>query len=72
MAKTSVKKIAKANPSVDATQVTETLVLVERLRKAGVAFPSFKLVLPFSKRISKVEDNRTTLHVRKRSTSETP
>lgn len=68
MAKMNIKKMIKANPSVDAEQVGEALVLVERLRAGGFVNTPFKLIHPFSKRISKVEDNRPVCHLRKRST----
>jgi len=67
MAKMNIKKIIKANPSVDADQVGETLVIVERLRAGGFVTAPFNLIHPFSKRISKTEDNRPVCHLRRRS-----
>jgi hypothetical protein len=56
----NAKKIIKANPSVNATQLKETLKIIEELREAGVSMSShYRLILPFSKRVSKSEDNRT-------------
>lgn len=60
--KINIKKTIKANPSVNAAQLKETLRVIQELREAGVSMSShYRLILPFSKRVSKSEDNKSVV-----------
>jgi len=57
--KLDIKKLLKANPSVDAEKLTAALKLIRELKKSGVIINSgYDLAIPFSKRVVQVDENR--------------
>jgi hypothetical protein len=66
--KLNVKKLLKANPSVDPTRLVEVLKVVQELKKTGVIVTAgYDLTLPFSKRVSQVDENRQIGRLPRRS-----
>jgi len=65
--KLNIKELLKANPSVDAEKLAETLKLIRELKQSGVIVNrGYDLAIPFSKRVVQVDDNRESSQIRKR------
>jgi hypothetical protein len=65
--KLNMKKLLKANPSVDAAQLMEALRLIRELKKSGTFVTSgYDLAIPFSKRVVQVDENRQLNRLPKR------
>jgi hypothetical protein len=57
--KLNVKKLLKANPSVDAKKLLEAIKLMRELKESGVVPRSgYNLALPFSKRVVQTDGGR--------------
>jgi hypothetical protein len=55
----NIKKMLRANQSVDAKKLVEVLKVVKELRQAGVASVSgYNLTIPFSKRVVQSDESR--------------
>jgi hypothetical protein len=57
--KLNVKKLLKANPSVNRDEVVEALKMLKTLKQSGVVISSgYNLAIPFSKRVVQADDSR--------------
>ncbi len=55
----NIKKMLRANQSVDAKKLVEVLKMVKELRQAGVTGVSgYNLTIPFSKRVVQSDESR--------------
>jgi hypothetical protein len=55
----NIKKMLRANQSVDAKKLVEVLKVIKELRQAGVTSVSgYNLTIPFSKRVVQSDESR--------------
>lgn len=65
--KLNIKELLKANPSVNAEKLAETLKMIRELKQSGVIINrGYDLAIPFSKRVVQVDDSREIRRLPKR------